>query len=125
MRRKSKYGSRITHYNGIRYDSAFEAEWARNLDWLQKAIEIRKWERQFPVEIIAYNSSGDPVITVTHRIDFRLHENDGAYTQLEIKGMETTDYKMRRRLLEALWLPDHPDHKYQVVKRGGALARYQ
>ena len=115
-----KYGNSKTEYNGYTYDSTFEAGVARDLDIREKAGEIKGWERQFKVECTPYNCHGDPVpkCTVSHKVDFRVHELDGSFTLLEAKGMENADYKMRRKWLLNFWLPAHPDHEYEVVYQG-------
>jgi len=114
---RSKYGAKRTEYNGIIYDSKFEASVAQELDIRKAAGEIADWERQYKVEIPIYNKAGDVVHTVKHKVDFRLHLNDGSYELLEAKGLELSDYKQRRRLLEMIWLPEHLDHTYTVVKQ--------
>ncbi len=115
---KNKYGAVKTEYNGHKYDSKFEASIAQELDWRLKANEIKDWERQFKVEMWAYNIHGDRVFKKTHKVDFRIHELDGSYTLLEAKGVETQDYRDRRNWLTKLWLPENLDHKYEVVKQG-------
>jgi hypothetical protein len=65
----------------------------------------------------AYNKAGEPVIKKSHRVDFRIHHHDKSYELLEAKGLETADYRERRRWLEKLWLPEHLDHTYTVVKQ--------
>jgi hypothetical protein len=113
----SKYGAKRTEYNGIIYDSKFEASVAQELDMRKAAGEIADWERQYKVEMWAYNKAGDPVIKKTHKVDFRVHLKDGSYELLEAKGVETADWRDRRRWLEKLWLPEHLDHTYTVVKQ--------
>jgi hypothetical protein len=113
----NKYGAKRTKYNGIIYDSKFEASVAMDLDMRKKAGEIVDWERQYKVEMWAYDKAGNPVLKKTHKVDFRVHLNDGSYELLEAKGTETADYKDRRRWLEKLWLPEHLDHTYRVVKQ--------
>ena len=113
--RKSKYGAKKTEYNGYIYDSKFEAGVAQELDWRLKAGEIKDWERQFKVEMWAYDKDGNPALKKTHKIDFRVHELDGSYTLLEAKGVETQDYRDRRKWLMKLWMPEHLDHVYEVV----------
>ena len=41
---------------------------------------------------------------------------DHSYELHEVKGVETSDWKMRRKLLELFWLPKYPDHTYHVFK---------
>ena len=115
--RTNKYGAKKTEYNGRKYDSKFEATVASDLDIRLKAGEIKDWEPQFKVEMWAYNKFGDRVFSKSHKVDFRVHELDGSYTLLEAKGFETQDYRDRRKWLEKLWLPENPDHAYEVVRQ--------
>lgn len=103
---------------GVDYDSKFEAEQAQQLHLRQKAGDIKEWERQYKIEAWACRPDGSQALKVVHKVDFRIHHNDGSYELLEAKGVETTDYKWRRKFLEHIWLPEHPDHRYTVVKQG-------
>lgn len=116
----SKYRAVRTEYNGYKYASKFEAGVAYTLDIRKRAGEILDWERQFLTECIPYNCHGEPVpeCKKSHKVDFRVHEHDGSFTLLEAKGFETSDYLERRRWLEKFWLPEHPDHVYEVVREG-------
>lgn len=118
--RYSKFSAKRTEYDGRSYDSKFEAGVAYTLDIRQRAGEILGWEAQYRIECVPYNCHGDPVpeCKVSHKVDFRVHNLDGTYTLLEAKGFETADYRTRRRWLEKFWLPEHPDHDYEVVRQG-------
>ena len=116
--RPNKYNAKRQNYNGYNYDSKFEAEYASELDLLLKAGEIKAWDRQFKVEMIAYDEDGNLAMRKNHKVDFRVHHHDGTFELIETKGFDTEDYRERRRLLENLWLPKHPDYTYTVVKRG-------
>mgnify|MGYP001558328522 CR=1 FL=1 len=115
----NKFGARKTEFNGKKFDSKFEASVAKDLELRKKAKDIKDYETQYKVEMWAYRENGLPGFKVSHKVDFRIHHNDGSYELCEAKGVETADWKMRRKLLEHLWLPDHPDHTYTVVKQGG------
>lgn len=119
--RYTKYRAKRTEYGGEVYDSKLEAGVAYQLDMRLKAGEIAAVERQFQVVCIPYNKHGDPVpvLAVRHKIDFRITHHDGSYELIEAKGLETDDYRMRRRWLEAFWLPDRLDYTYTVVKDSG------
>lgn len=118
--KNSKYNNKKAEYGGHWYHSKFEAGVARDLDLMKRAGEILDWDKQYKVECIPYNCHGAPVhkCKVTHKVDFRKHNLDGTFTLLEAKGFETDDYKMRRKWLLEFWLPEHPDHDYEVVKQG-------
>lgn len=113
----NKYGARRTEFRGKIYDSKYEASVAAELETRKRAKDIKDYDTQFKIEAWAHRSDGTPAFKVSHKVDFRLHHNDGSYELLEAKGVETADYKMRRKFLEELWLPDHPDHTYTVVKQ--------
>jgi hypothetical protein len=115
-----KYGNNKTEYNGIKYDSKFEAGVACDLEMMKRAGEIKDFDTQFKIECIPYNCHGEPVLKckVSHKVDFRQHNLDGTFTLIEAKGFETKDYNTRKKWLEAFWLPEHPDHDYKIVYQG-------
>lgn len=113
----NKYGAKKTEFNGKRYDSKFEAGVAQELDLRLKSGDITAVEPQYKVEMWCYRENGLPAFKVSHKIDFRVTNKDGSYELIEAKGIETTDYLWRRKFLEHIWLPEHPDHTYTVVKQ--------
>jgi len=114
----NKYGAKRTEFNGKIYDSKFEASVATELETRKRAKEIKDYDTQYRVECWAYCADGTRAFVVKHKVDFRLHHNDGSFELLEAKGVETSDYKWRRKCLEELWLPLNKDHIYTVVKQG-------
>lgn len=114
----NKYGAKRTEArDGRKRDSKYEAGVADELYLRKKAGDILDYDSQFKVELWIYREDGHKAFKVSHKIDFRIHNNDGSYELLEAKGVETSDWKWRRRLLEELWLPLHKDHTYRVVKQ--------
>lgn len=111
----NKYGAKKTEYDGYKYDSKFEAGVAYDLTMRKKAKDIKDFDKQYKVEMWAYDKNGKPAMKVTHKVDFRIHHTDGSYELLEAKGMPTADWKMRVKWLETFWLPLHLDHTYTVV----------
>lgn len=103
--------------DGIKRDSKFEASVADELYLRKEAGDIKDYDSQYKVEMWICNSDGKPVKKVSHKVDFRIHHNDGSYELYEAKGAITSDYKWRRDLLELLWLPEHPDHTYTVIQQ--------
>lgn len=114
--KQNKYNAKKTEFNGRRYDSKFEASVAMDLELRKKAGDIKDYETQFKVEMWAHRPDGEPAFKVSHKVDFRILHHDGSYELLEAKGIETLDYKMRRKFLEKIWLPMNLDHTYTVVK---------
>lgn len=114
----NKYGAKkTTAKDGIKRDSKFEAGVADELLLRKRAKDIKDYDSQFKVEMWAYDKEGNPVLKKTHKVDFRIHHNDGSYELVEAKGVETQDWRDRKKWLEKLWLPKHPDHTYTVVKQ--------
>lgn len=113
--RSNKYNAKKTEFNGKKYDSKFEASVAQDLDLRLKAGDIKAVEPQFKVEIWCYRENGLQAFKISHKVDFRITNNDDSYTLLEAKGLETTDYRWRRKFLENIFLPDNPDYTYEVV----------
>lgn len=113
----NKYGAKRTEFNGKNYDSKFEASVAAELELRKTAGDIKDYDTQYKVECEAYTKDGDHAFTIKHKVDFRIHHNDGSYELHEAKGIETADYKFRRKCLEELWLPLHKDHIYTVIKQ--------
>ena len=115
--KQNKYGAKRTEFNGRTFDSKFEAGVAHDLELRKRAKDILDYDCQYRIEAWAYTASGQKAFCVRHKVDFRLHHKDGTFELLEAKGFETADYKMRRKFLEKLWLPEHMDHFYTVVKQ--------
>lgn len=115
--RRNKFNATKTTFKDIKYDSMFEAEVAAELDILKKSGAIKDWERQFKVVMWAHRPDGEQAFSVSHKVDFRVHNLDGSYELIEAKGVETDDYKMRRKFLENIWLPMNLDHTYTVRKQ--------
>lgn len=119
-RKRNKYGAvRTVAKDGIKRDSKFEADIADQLLLRKTAGDIKGYDNQFMVEVWCYREDGEKAFQVRHKVDFRIHHHDGSYELYEAKGVETEDYKWRRKFLENIWLPMHPDHIYTVVKRRG------
>ena len=114
----NKYGAKRTvAKDGLKRDSKFEASVADELLLRKQAGDIKDYDSQYRVEIVCYRANGLPAFTVRHKVDFRVHNNDGSFTLCEAKGAETVDYLWRRKFLENIFLPEHPEYTYEVVKQ--------
>lgn len=96
--RRSKYNAIKTEYNGVTYDSKKEAKRAVELDYLLKAGEIKNLGRQikFPVEI-----NGKHVFT--YHADFAYETAAGEKVVEDVKGLETTVFKLKAKCIEAYY----------------------
>lgn len=114
---RNKYGAKKTVYNGRNYDSKYEAVIARELDLRMKAKEFIEIIPQFKVEIIAHRQDGTPVKLFNYICDFRCQLPNGTYTLIEVKGVLTASYRIKKKALQLLWLPEHPDYTFEEVKQ--------
>lgn len=114
----NKYGAKRTKAaDGIVRDSKYEASIADSLLLRKNTGDILDYDTQFKLEMWAYDQNGNRAMKVSHKVDFRIHHRDGSFELLEAKGVETADYKMRRKWLETFWLPLNKDHIYTVIKQ--------
>ena len=106
-RKKKKYGNHSQMYNGRRYDSIKEANYAEELDWRLKAKEIKEWTPQFKVELKVNGK-----LICRYYPDFRVVLPDGEVEFHEVKGGQATQtdvWKMKWKLFEALMPEIEPD----------------
>lgn len=113
---RSKYGSTKTTYNGRRYDSKLEARVARDLDMRKKAGEFVEITPQFRIKLYVYLPDNKPAYLFTYICDFKCERPDGTFLLVEAKGMETEIFKVKKRILDLVWLPDHPEYDYEIIK---------
>jgi hypothetical protein len=113
----NKYGAKKTEYNGYKYMSKFEAKIAQELDLRMKAKEFVSIEPQYRIPLYCYLPDGSTVNIFTYICDFRCERPDGTYLLVEAKGHITDVYRTKRKLLDLVWLPDHPDYEFEEVRQ--------
>jgi len=105
----SEAGKLARTYDGRLYASKLEANYARELDLRKGTKAIKDWSPQHRVPLVV---NGKTITTMV--IDFRVIHDDGSIELIETKGHETPDYKLKRKLFEALF----PEAVYSIVKKG-------
>lgn len=105
QRPRRKYGNETKQYNGITYDSKAEARYARDLDLLKKAGEIKEWEGQhrLSLDVNGYH-------ICNYIVDFKVTNKDGEIELHEVKGFRTAVFNLKWKLTEALY-----SDKYKLV----------
>ena len=78
--KRNKYNANPTRYRGWRFDSRFEAEYAKTLDSLKGNKMVLWWLRQVPIDLTEDDR---------YRVDFIVCYSDGTLEAVEIKGVET------------------------------------
>jgi len=112
----SKYRNIATVYDGERYDSRGEAEYARTLD-LQKAVgAITDWRRGTVWTLLPGARRTD---RIEYRPDFEVWDAAGGLRAVDFKGVETPVFKLKAKL----WRAVYPDVALYVVKADGSERR--
>lgn len=105
---KSKYKNKTQNYNGVKYDSIKEAQYAEELDWLIKSGEIKSWDRQVKIDLRV-----NGIHIANYFCDFRVINKFGGVEYHEVKGMILPLWQMKWKLLEAL--------KEEILEPGAEL----
>lgn len=96
--RTSKYKNVKTEYNGIKYDSKKEAEYARQLDIFKHAsgkMQVLEIIRQPIFSIIIKGKE-----VCKYKADFGVKYPD-RYEYIDVKGFKTPIYRLKKKLVEA------------------------
>jgi hypothetical protein len=95
----SKYGAVRTKYNGRTYASKKEARRAAELDALMRADD--GVSHVLPQPDFQCIVNGRKVCTYV--ADFKVWWKDGRITYEDVKGMKTPVYRLKKKLVEALF----------------------
>lgn len=101
---KHKFNAVPTTRNGIRFDSKLEARYYDHLLLLKRAGEIVFILRQVPFDLPG---------GVKYRVDFQIFWANGEVTFDDSKGMETPDFKLKKKQVEDLYPVE-----IRVIKKG-------
>ena len=93
-RQKHKFNAVRTEFDGIKFDSKKEAAYYEQLKIRQKIGEIIFFLRQVPFHLPG---------GVTYRVDFQEFHTDGSIRFVDVKGMLTKDFIMKKKMVENLY----------------------
>lgn len=85
-------------YNGVRFASKKEANYAAELDLRIRAGDIVSYERQLPFPIVVNGKKVCKYIP-----DFVITHTNGGREVVEVKGYATPEWKLKKKLFEALY----------------------
>lgn len=94
-KRRSKYNAKPTMLDGRRYASKHEAERAAQLKVLWQAHEIAGFAEQ--VEFLLPGG-------IRYRADFVILNRDGTFAIEDAKGVQTKEYRMKKKLMAEMGL---------------------
>lgn len=98
----NKYGNKKTIYKGEKYDSEREADYARDLDTWRSARSpsqrVVSVQRQYRYLCVVRNKK-----ICTYVADFVVEYADKHTEVVDVKGFKTEVYKIKKKLVEALY----------------------
>ncbi len=103
-----KYRNRSCEFQGVKYDSLKEGNYALHLHYEQMAREIQRWEPKPKYRLVV---NGAPICTIVP--DFLVVTRDGKTEVHEIKSKPTMTpvWRLKKKLFEVLY----PDIIYRVI----------
>jgi len=112
-RKRSKYNNRKTVVDGITFDSKKEADYYCALKLLKQSGEIRDFGLQPKYELQpAFEKNGKKYRPITYVADFVIVNNDGTTEVVDVKGVETQVFKLKKKMFEY----HYPDLALKIVK---------
>jgi hypothetical protein len=97
----SKYKSKKVEVDGHVFDSKIEAKYYEQLKWLQNNKQILFFRLQ-PRYLLqeAFEKDGKSYRKIEYIADFEVHHLDGTIEVVDVKGIETEAFKIKRKLFE-------------------------
>lgn len=100
---KHKFGAKQVEYDGIKFASKLEGRYYEQLKMRQKAGDVLFFLRQVPLHLPG---------NTKYVCDFLVFLSDGTCEFVDVKGMETEVFKLKKRQVEDLYPID-----IKIVKR--------
>ena len=94
MKIRHKYNAVRTNIDGIKFDSKREAQYYQELKYRVMAGEVVFFLRQVPFDLPG---------NTKYRVDFMEFHADGTVHCIDIKGMETAMFKLKKKQVESLY----------------------
>ena len=101
FRRYSKYNAKKVEIDGIKFDSKAEGEYYLHLKQQVTERQILGFERQKRMllqEGFSVEGVKGKIRPIFYVVDFIVTENDGTLTYVDVKGMETDVFKLKKKL---------------------------
>lgn len=101
MFRTSKYNAKKVEIDGIKFDSKAEGEYYLHLKQQVTERQILGFERQKRMllqEGFSVEGVKGKIRPIFYVVDFIVTENDGTITYIDVKGVETDVFKLKKKL---------------------------
>lgn len=99
---RSKYHAYKATINNITFDSLDESRfYLRLLEEIREKDDIVKFEMQVPFELVpSYTKNGHKIRRMDYVADFLIYYKDGHKDVVDVKGIETEVFKLKKKLFE-------------------------
>lgn len=97
----TKYHAKKTEIDGVQFDSKIEGQYYLHLKEQQKKGNIAAFNLQ-PRFLLqeGFRKNGKWYRPIEYVADFEIVHNDGSIEIVDVKGFETADFKIKRKLFE-------------------------
>lgn len=100
----SKYKNKEVVIDGIKFDSKHEAEYYVLLKKQKEEGKIKDFKLQQKFELQpAFKKNGKSFRAITYTVDFSVLQNDDTWVHIDVKGMETQQGIMRKKMFDYLF----------------------
>jgi hypothetical protein len=108
---ESKYRNKKITIDGITFDSQAESKYYLQLKWLKQAKQIKDFKLQprFMLQE-TFKKNGQTIQKIEYVADFAITNLDGSVEIVDVKGVETPEFKLKRKLFEKRY-----EHSLKVV----------
>lgn len=103
MRARHKFKAKPTQEDGFHFASQLECAYYNNLKLLMRTGEVLFFLRQVPFHLPG---------GVKYVVDFQVFYADGFVDFIDVKGMETAEFIMKKKIVESIY-----PIKINVIKR--------
>ena len=100
-------------YKGVVYDSKLEMNYRRHLDLMTKATKPSEKVVSI-LEQVQYDITVSGKKICKYILDFEVEYADGRIEYVDVKGIKTAIYSLKKKLVEALY----PNTKIKEIKKG-------
>ena len=97
----TKYGNKKVVVDGIKFDSKLECDYYLKLKRDKDLGLIKDFELQ-PKFLLQpkFKKNNKSYRAITYTADFKVFYNDGSVEIIDIKGMKTTEFKLKEKMFE-------------------------
>lgn len=102
VKKRNKYGAKKIKVDGIVFDSLLEAQYYKELKLQKRVGIIESFEMQVPFTLLGGFEVGNrKVQAIKYIADFIVTMKSGDVKVIDVKGLETEVFKIKRKLYEA------------------------